>query len=245
MMKSATMKCWVLMTTALAVVACDPSTAGDLRAAEMTSTTVATTTTIRPTTTLTAASPTPATDMAPSTTTSSSSTTSTTIASTTTTTTVTTTTSSSTASLATTTTSQGRYAVDVPTSRPPQQPGSGDFFGSGCSPGTSSLPDGIWVGTIVGATATQVEFDLKCLSLPDEDDVAWITNANPALRMVPTDPRASVYRHIEGRYATAMPYELWYPDPQTVGPCPPNGCWDVWIYVNDGAITEIVQIRIN
>lgn len=243
-MKSATMKCWVLMTTALVLAACDPSTAGDLRAAEMTSTTVVTTTTIRPTTTLTAASPTPATDMAPSTTTSSSSTTSTTIASTTTTTTVTTT-SSSTASLATTTTSQGRYAVDVPTSRPPQQPGSGDFFGSGCSPGTSSLPDGIWVGTIVGATATQVEFDLKCLSLPDEDDVAWITNANPALRMVPTDPRASVYRHIEGRYATAMPYELWYLDPQTVGPCPPNGCWDVWIYVNDGAITEIVQIRIN
>ena len=41
-----------------------------------------------------------------------------------------------------------------------------------------------------------------------------------------------------------MPYERWYPDPESTGFCPPNGCWDVWLYVNNGTITEIVQMWI-
>ena len=39
-----------------------------------------------------------------------------------------------------------------------------------------------------------------------------------------------------------VPYSTWYPDPGREPYCPPEGCWDVWLYVNDRMITEIVQI---
>ena len=38
------------------------------------------------------------------------------------------------------------------------------------------------------------------------------------------------------------PYSEWYLDPGREGFCPPGGCWTVWLYVNGGEVTEIVQL---
>jgi hypothetical protein len=35
--------------------------------------------------------------------------------------------------------------------------------GSGCSPGTDSLPGGVWFGWVTDSTTARIEFDLACL----------------------------------------------------------------------------------
>ncbi len=62
----------------------------------------------------------------------------------------------------TTTTPPTWYAVGYPGSGPGTLPGSGGAGGSGCSPGTSTLPDGIWFVFIETATPDDITFDLAC-----------------------------------------------------------------------------------
>jgi hypothetical protein len=139
----------------------------------------------------------------------------------------------------------GPFTVDEPTYFPSPMPGSGDAFGSGCSPGTRWLPDGIWFGHVSSATSTVITFDLMCFApAPEyEEAIGRITNDNPTLRDVPADPGAIVYAiapHGDGW--TVVPYTSWYTDPGREGFCPPEGCWDVWVYVNNGKATEVVQL---
>jgi hypothetical protein len=201
--------------------------------------------TITATTTPTTAAP-PSTTAAPTTTTPPRTTAApTTTASTVATTTTISATSSTTAAPVTTLAQLRRYAAVEPTYRPPSQPGVGDHFGSGCAPGVSYLPDGVWLGRIERPSASEIDFDLMCLSLPDENDVAWITNTNPALRTVPVAPAAIVHRLVGHAEWVPTAYARWYRDPQDMGFCPPNGCWDAWLFVNDGTVTEIVQMWID
>lgn len=230
---------WLVMVSVL-VAACDPATAEDLRAEEQADAamraTAAASTTLAPTTTTIAPTTTSA---APETSTTH---TSTTLATTTSTSLETTT------STAPTTTTEGRrllFTVDRPTARPPQQDGAGGYLGSGCSPGSSTLPDGIWAGEMVRAAEEYVEFDLMCISVPDDDDRTWITNSNTTARLVPIDPTAAVYPIVGRYFGPPVPYEQWFLDPEEVAECPPNGCWHGWLYVNDGMVTEIVQFRIS
>ncbi len=144
-----------------------------------------------------------------------------------------------------TTTPTQRYEVGAPTYYPESLPGAGDYFGSGCSPGTTNLPDGVWFGRIEAASSTAVEFDLICFAPtpPGEDGVGRMTNSNPRLRTVPVASGAAVYAIAPDGGWMLMPY----PDWRIVLPgagmfCPPEGCWDVWLYVNGGQVTEIVQL---
>jgi hypothetical protein len=141
----------------------------------------------------------------------------------------------------TTTTIDAWYAVTTPGYDVASLRGSGGNYGSGCSPGSNTLPDGIWFGEIAAADSTRVEFDLMCYGPgPEGGD---ITNSNPKLRTVPVDAAAVAYRIEPARELTwvPLPYMTWLtitPDPIL---CLPDGCLE-WIYVNDGSVTEIVEL---
>jgi len=143
-----------------------------------------------------------------------------------------------------TTSAPRRYVVDEPTYHPESQPGAGEYYGSGCSPGGDTLPDGIWFGEIASLTAGAIEFDLICFAplAPDEDGAGHLTNDNPKLRVVPVASDANVYAIGPDGFWELQSYSEWYLDPGQVGFCPPEGCWDVWVYVNGSEVTEIVQI---
>ena len=147
--------------------------------------------------------------------------------------------------LPTTTTTKapsGPFLVLEPTYEPPSEPGAGDLYGSGCSPGTTSLPDGVWFGRIEAMSRSELEFDLMCFG-PGPEGPGTITNSNPKLRTVDVDRRAFVYATSPDGYWMPMSWEDWFTSPQNApGFCPLEGCWDVWLYVNDGEVTEIVQL---
>ena len=195
---------------------------------ERTTTTQSTTTTTLPPPTTTTSTTT--TTLPPPTTTSST---------TTTTTQPPTTTTSTTTTLpppTTTTLPAITFVVDRPTFRPPTQPGAAPYYGSGCSPGTSTLPDGIWFGQVVSANDESLRFDLMCLeeAAPDKDyDLEW-TNNNPKLRTVPVARTADVYPKQSHGWSLA-PY-----DPRYL--CNSDGCWKAWLYVNRGELTEAVPL---
>lgn len=145
--------------------------------------------------------------------------------------------------LPTPTTPHTFYQVDQPTHYPESLTGSDEYLGSGCSPGSAALPDGVWFGFIVAAAATSVDFDLMCIAPSNgEDGPLMITNASSRLRSVPVARTAEVFAIAPDGYWMLMPYIDWYRDPGREGFCPPDGCWHVWLYVNDGHVTEVVQI---
>ena len=126
-------------------------------------------------------------------------------------------------------------------------PGSGIYYGSGCSPGTSTLPDGIWFGDITSVSDTSFEFDLMCFApLPpgstEEDGIGDITNTNPTLRTVPVDPASSVYVLDLATSWVQQPYSTWHVDTGAINGCPLEWCSEAWVYVNNGEATEIVVI---
>ena len=137
-----------------------------------------------------------------------------------------------------------RYEVGEPTYRPESLPGAGEYFGSGCSPGRTNLPDGVWYGHIESATPSAVEFDLICFAPTPagEDGVGRFTNSNPKLRTVPVSSSAMVYAVAPDGFWMLRPYPEWYLDPFPEAFCPPGECWSVWLYVNDGEVTEVVQL---
>jgi hypothetical protein len=126
-------------------------------------------------------------------------------------------------------------------------PGAGIYYGSGCSPGTSTLPDGIWFGDITSVSESSFEFDLMCLApLPEgsteEDGIGDITNTNPTLRTIPVDPDSDVYVLDMANSWVQQPYSTWHVDPGAINGCPLEWCSAVWLYVNGGEATEIMVI---
>jgi len=160
------------------------------------------------------------------------------------TTTVPTSTTTTTAATTTSTSVPRQFEVGVPEYQVPALSGSDGYYGSGCAPGTDTLPDGIWFGGIERASETLIEFDLMCFGPPDaaSPGAGKITNSNPKLRQVPVDASALVYAIADDGGWQLVPYPAWYVDPGHDTFCPPEGCWSVWLYVNDGAVTEIVQL---
>jgi hypothetical protein len=118
------------------------------------------------------------------------------------------------------------------------------MYGSGCSPNSDMLPNGIWFGRIEQASAESVEFDLMCFgpSPGEPGNVVTVTNDSTRLRTVPVWDATLVHAIGPDGGWEPVPYSTWYPDPGREPYCPPEGCWDVWLYVNDRMITEIVQI---
>lgn len=157
-----------------------------------------------------------------------------------------------------TTTMAGPFTPGQPPSLepPPSLDGTeGDgSSGSGCSPGEGPLPDGVWYGYVLEDLPMAVSFDLACIWFGDiayevggaagvevNNDV-YIENANPTAREVPLSPETVVWT-IAGdptQGHSEVPYADW-PLPQpTYTPCPGENC-SVWLYINGGLVTEIVE----
>jgi hypothetical protein len=152
--------------------------------------------------------------------------------------------STTTSSLPTTTTTDVYYSIAIHSSlwHPEALPGSGGWWGSGCSPGSDTLPNGIWWGYLRDSSPTSVMFDLACILFeegsaddPATEDYAWvIENKNPRVRVVPVDPTAEVI--CEG--SNPFPYVEWIDDDRlSHGDQGREG--GVWLYVNGGTVTEI------
>jgi hypothetical protein len=132
------------------------------------------------------------------------------------------------------------HAAPIPT------PGGG----SGCTPGPGPLPDGVWFGYIDEITEAAVDFDLACL-VTCEDGVGFtIRNDNPAKRTVDVaDGAVVVFEGVdgdhsddEGRPRRVESYaDYWeYLVPFILSEGAPAR-FAVWIYVNAGAVTQIVH----
>ena len=217
---------WSLIVFAALIAGCtDPS--GDEPPETTTPTTVATTTSVTTTSATSATAPT--TTTAPA---------------------MTTTTAATTA--ATTTTP---YETGTPTLFPHEPlPGSGGAAGSGCSPGSEALPDGAWFGFVVARDGSTVEFDLACLYFGDiayekgaeaGEEVAndyFLSNVNPSLRSITIAGDGPVFEidATQPDVFLTVPFADWPIDPNLYVACPDPFC-GVWLYANDGTVTEIVE----
>ena len=154
----------------------------------------------------------------------------------------------------TTTTSGGPYLVGAPDLYPLMAlPGSAGAAGSGCAPGAGPLPDGVWFGIVSVIGATSVDFDLACFYFGDiaytkgaEDGQEvnndyYIRNMNPTLRTVPVAAGATVHELAPGYTGfVTEPYAAWPADTTMSMVCPSSGCL-VWVFVNGGVATEILE----
>ena len=137
-------------------------------------------------------------------------------------------------------------------------PGSEGASGSGCAPASTSLHEGIWFGFVTAKSDTSITFDLACFffgtiavaeaandGVVDEDEI-YIRNANPAMRTITVDPSVLVYEHFEDLTDTIeVPFNPvlfahWPEDPSFPNPCPSESC-GVWLFVNDGVVTEMME----
>lgn len=139
----------------------------------------------------------------------------------------------------TSTTTDEWYSVAMPDYQVASLPGAGGHYGSGCSPGSDTLPDGVWFGRVTTAKESRVAFDLMCFG-PGPEGPGEITNSNPKLRTVPVDPSAVVHRVTDdGLGWHAVLYSAWLTIPASSF-CV-DGCMH-WLYVNNGFITETVEL---
>ncbi len=102
-------------------------------------------------------------------------------------------------------------------------PGAAGMLGSGCTPGSESLPGGIWFGWIETVANDTVTFDLACLA-PGPPLTA--TNANPLVRTIRLDDAVRL---------TDSSGELLSGWSEAMNP--------VWVFVNDGRVTEVAMVR--
>lgn len=143
----------------------------------------------------------------------------------------------------TTTTTTGSpppgYVPTTPGSLPPSLPGSGDAIGSGCTPGSDTLPDGIWFVFPADRSADRLEFDLACFfydeSAVDEDQQIFYTNESAHLREVAVAGDAVVHEITWNPWYSIIDYDEWRDHPCELPGCP------IWIYINASRITHIVE----
>jgi hypothetical protein len=127
--------------------------------------------------------------------------------------------------------------------------------GSGCTPGTSDLGDGIWFGYVDSATPNAVEFDLACWFTGDAAATAaaedgaespppndyYIRNTNPQLRTITVAPNAEVSwlpSIGDPSTQTTIPYADWLVGRESRGTGFDPG---VWITINNGVATFIEE----
>jgi len=208
----------LLLSLMLLAAAC-----GDDDAATTTSATGVTTTTLAPTTT---AAPT--------------------------TTTAPTTTAATTTTMATTTTAATLYQIDPTDFFPDVFGAPGDPNGSGCVVGADVLPAGVWFGFVEAVSGGVITFDLACFFTGDAAVAAatadgeeafdfYVRNQNPKVYSVPISPSAQVYYvdMISGPEPTPIALSSW-PTADSFTTCPGDYC-PVWLYVNGGVATGIVE----
>ncbi len=231
----------LLMSMALAATACGDD--GSALTTTAVTTAPATTATSAPPSTTAAPPPPPSTPVT------------TTLPPTTTTAAPTTTTAITTTTTATTVPAGGPYLVDEGNFFPDPYPGSLDAHGSGCvTGGTGLLPDGVWLGYAETLSSGTIGFDLVCFySWPVADAKAaedgvvaidfYVRNLNPNTYPVPVATTARVWYIDMTSGNPGIPDEIplaAWPHPGSYVPYPCDYC-PVWLYVNDGEATGIVE----
>ncbi|HSQ38384.1 MAG TPA: hypothetical protein VLS92_10880 [Acidimicrobiia bacterium] len=175
-----------------------------------------------------------------------------TLESTTTTTAGTTTT---TAGTTTTTAAETFYAVDTTDFFPDVFPGANDAHGSGCvTPGFDALPNGVWFGFAEGVVGGEITFDLACFftgaaaeAAAEADEMEafdfYVRNQVATTFAVPISPGIRVWYISVSSADVAAPTEIpavAWPPPDSYLECPGDHC-SVWLYVNGGQVTAIVE----
>lgn len=151
-----------------------------------------------------------------------------------------------------TTTGAPYYSIAQPGQHPEPLPGSGGWFGSGCAPGSSTLPDGIWWGYITDLSSTSVTFDLACIRFagetdddPASEDYAWvIENDNPNTRVIAVHPDTLVSCPWGGCRPYPFPYLDWMNDSEIPHGDEGGRESGLWLYINNGSVTEISDAEI-
>jgi len=168
----------------------------------------------------------------------------------------TTTTATTAAPSSTTTGAPPVFAVDNPTLAPPApMTGSEGASGSGCPAGGGPPGDGIWYGYVTASTDRSVRFEFACLYFAD---AAWAEAARDGTEApndvyIRTTDRISEVPVMEGATAytivssvnaelriDSVAFSDWPQDPTGYIPCPGESC-SVWLYVNNGNVTEVLE----
>jgi hypothetical protein len=138
---------------------------------------------------------------------------------------------------------------------PNPYPGSLDAHGSGCvTGGAALLPDGVWFGFAEGLTPDTITFDLACFytgavaaikAAEDGEETFdfYIRNLNPKTYPVPIAATARVWYVDMTADDVSIPIEIplaTWPTPSSYLSYPCEYC-PVWLYVNDGEATGIVE----
>jgi hypothetical protein len=157
-----------------------------------------------------------------------------------------------TTTLAPTTTTAVPYLIDPADLFPDVFGAPGDPHGSGCVVGADVLPAGVWFGFAKAVTGGNITFDLACFytgdaaaaaAIADGEEVMdfYIRNQNPKVYIVPISPSAEVWYvdMISGPDPAPLPLASW-PTADSYVPCPGDYC-AVWLYVNGGVATGIVE----
>jgi hypothetical protein len=174
-----------------------------------------------------------------------------------TTTSETTTTAAPTTTVAPTTTAATQYTIDTATFLPPVFGAAGDPNGSGCILYGDVLLDGVWFGFAKAVSNGVITFDLGCFFTGAAADAAanadyggtdgaeegfHIRNQNPKTFPVTIAPTAQVYYVDQAGptwFPELIPLASW-PSTTSWLPCPGDSC-AVWLYVNGGQATGIVE----
>lgn len=153
----------------------------------------------------------------------------------------------------TTTTTAPLYLVDPTDFFPEVFGASGDPHGSGCVVGADQLPPGVWFGYVDAVSGGVLTFDLACFftgaagvaAATADGEVGYdldfyIRNQNPKTYSVTIAPAAQVW-FVDG--ITVEPQAIApgdWPTALSYTPCPGDHC-SVWLYVNGGVATGIVE----
>lgn len=144
--------------------------------------------------------------------------------------------------------------VPIRLAPPDPLPGSDGASGSGCSPGSDTLPDGVWFVFAVERRSDAVVGDLACFWFGDiayevgeaageeVENEFYIGNDSERLRTTEVATGAVVWTlagdTTDGH--SAIEYADWLGAGSTYVDCPGDFC-TIWLFVNDGLITDIVE----
>ncbi len=122
-----------------------------------------------------------------------------------------------------------------------------DAQGSGCTPGATGLPDGVWFGFAEAWSTSQIAFDMACwwtgakakevgLAHGFEDVYDfYITNDNTTVRLVTV--AGDIPAKQAGADAGVITLSQVIANPG--GSLPTTAPYPAWIYVNGGVVTEL------
>jgi len=155
------------------------------------------------------------------------------------------------------TTTEPSFTVGSPGLYPPDPlPGSAGANGSGCPPLSGALPDGVWFGKLLDASVAAVRFNPGCFYFGDAaaaaaaaDGIAdlpsphYLRDPLPDTADLPAALGAVAYsidKHADPLGFLTFSLEEWPARSGGYTLCPGEGC-AVWLYVNGGRVTEIVE----